>query len=218
MSWMKVWVCLVALTFALPSTLARAERPSDIARALETGVILDVPWLQQVGEKNNCGPTAATMLLGAHLPGSSDKSLRELRDRIGDWSWKVYPLRRLRLPGNDAGMTTAKMVHAILDRFGEDIEFERLSHPWLPQSAYALPALKLALAAGRPVIVLVQAATIWGTNDLGLHWVVVRGFRDGKILFSDPADRSLGEISEVRFREAWNIVVIEKIRNKVLTE
>lgn len=166
---------------------------------------IPLPTVTQVGDKANCGPTAATMLLAPYRGATTEAELTALRDEIGQWSWDAYPLRRVSVPGYPAGMTTPAMLQAVLARFGEPAAFAPVEHPWLPGEAYAMLALRKLLAEGRPVIVLTQSSTLWGIRTAGLHWVVVRGIQGGKVVFNDPADGERTAIPFAQFWEAWRL-------------
>ncbi len=169
---------------------------------LRVDVELDVPLVQQHGEVSNCGPSAMAMVLSAYGRGEPEV----LRDRMGRWSREAFPLRRLTIPGGEAGMTTPAMMHETLERFGEGLQFFAVDHPWLPLEAFAMPAIESAIASGRPVLVLVQSSTIWGLPEaMGLHWIVVTGVEGESVIFNDPADKTRNRISRSRFLEAWRL-------------
>ena len=169
---------------------------------LRVDIELDVPLVQQHGEVSNCGPSAMAMVLSAYGRGEPEV----LRDRIGRWSWAAFPLRRLSLPGGDAGMTTPAMMHETLERFGEGLTFLSVAHRWLPPEVFAMPALEAAVAGGRPVLVLVQSSTLWNMpKAVGLHWVVVTGVEGDVVIFNDPADRTRNRIARSEFLKAWRL-------------
>ncbi|MFO0744054.1 MAG: C39 family peptidase [Myxococcota bacterium] len=169
---------------------------------------LAIPVVRQSGDKTNCGPTTAAMTLAAFKGEDSPKRARELRDLVGEWSWQAFPLRQMRIPGYDAGMTTREMMRQSLDAFGApaDVRFEVVGHPWLPLEAWSILALKRHLAEHRPLVVLVEAKTLWNLpKATGLHWVVVRGFADGQVVFNDPADGAVASVTLERFWNAWHL-------------
>ncbi|MFT7581931.1 MAG: ABC-type bacteriocin/lantibiotic exporter with double-glycine peptidase domain [Myxococcota bacterium] len=166
---------------------------------------ITVPRLRQHGDQGNCGPTAAAMLLGAYHGIDTRDGLRGLRDAIGRWTWDGFVLRRLKLPGQRAGMTTAGILQQALDNFALYMTFQRLEHPFLPPEFVAMTQLEDRLKAGRPVITLMQSSTLWQSQTSGLHWVVVTGFDAGEVVFLDPADGSRESIGRDRFRRAWRL-------------
>lgn len=202
---------LPALTLALlwPPASARGamdtRMPTDLRYTGPLGVEVGVPTIAQRGDIANCGPTAVAMVLGAYRGLANGTALSILRDDIGMWSWDRFPRRAWHLPGADPGMTTPSMLHASLHAFAEDLRFARVSHPFLPMEAWALPALRGAVAQGRPVIALVDSSVIWGTSRPGLHWVVVRGFDDDQVLYNDPGDAGVFTIPAHRFWLAWRL-------------
>lgn len=180
--------------------------PAALERALG-GLLLDValPGLAQFGDVNNCGPTAAAMLLAGYQGTATQAELEALREAIGYWSWDMFPLRQLRLPGYDAGMTTPGMLRATLDHFADDVAFAPVEHPWLPAEVWSVATLKRALVERRPLLALVQSATLWNVRTAGLHWVVVRGIEDGVVIYNDPADGTRSEVPFDRFWRAWRL-------------
>lgn len=172
---------------------------------------IDVPLLQQVGDKHNCGPTAAAMTLGAY--GVSNRQapggLEGLRNAMGQWSWDAYPIRRLRLPGTDAGASPPNVVQAMLNRFsprGLSFHVDAQPHPWLPAELWALTRLRAQLESGRPLTSLVTSRVIWGQPSApGLHWVVVRGLRSDGVVINDPADQTRRVIPLSTFLDAWSL-------------
>ena len=196
---------LVVLWYLLSLCLGDSSEPAVwLPRHQENAVVLEVPLLQQVGERANCGPSAVAMFLGAYQ-GQKGPALERLRDHIGSWSWSRFSLRRWHLPGRGAGLTTAPIVSAALDRFGAPLSFgdsARLSGATREQ---AFERLRDWLGAGRPVLVLVSSGPLWDQATIGLHWVVVTGLRDQRVVFNDSADRSREQISISRFMEAWHI-------------
>ena len=93
---------------------------------------LEVAELTQRGDIANCGPTAAAMVL-AHAGFGADP--RQLRDRIGRWSWRHFPLRAFSIPGRSSGMTTPHMMREVLQAFGGQGRFRALRHPFVPGEA-----------------------------------------------------------------------------------
>ncbi len=167
---------------------------------------LDVPLIQQIGDKANCGPTSAAMMIGAYNDPMSRAGLSELRDRLGSWSWDRFPVRRLSLPGYDPGASPPDVLKATLNTFAGGVNFDTVTpeHPWVPREVWSLIALRSTLESGRPVVVLVTSSVIWDMpSAVGLHWVVVRGLEDGKVIINDPADRTRRLIPTERFWTAW---------------
>ncbi len=177
----------------------RAEEPI-------TAMQFDVPMpvIRQRGDKTNCGPTTAAMTLAAFQKVSTPAELRALRDTVGEWSWQAFPLRQMRLPGYDAGMTTRAMMKESLERFGA-ARWEAFEHPWIPLEAWSVIGLKQAIAERRPVVILAEAAPLWGLEAPGLHWVVVHGFERGEVIFNDPADGAVARLPIARFWDAWRL-------------
>ena len=163
-----------------------------------------MPVIRQRGDKTNCGPTTAAMALAAFQKVSSPGELRALRDTVGEWSWQAFPLRQMRLPGYDAGMTTRAMMKESLERFGV-ARWTAFEHPWIPLEAWSVIGLKQAIAERRPVVVLAEAAPLWGLEAPGLHWVVVHGFERGEVIFNDPADGAVTSLPIARFWDAWRL-------------
>ena len=198
-SFLMVLWCLFSLCFG-----DNAEQTVFSPNERLSAAVLEVPLVQQVGERNNCGPSAVAMLLGAYQ-GHRGADLERLRDRIGDWSWSKFPLRRLRVPGRGAGLTTASMIRASLERFGGALSFD--DHRSLADlsRAQAFDNLQVWLGDERPVLVLVASGPLWEQSIIGLHWIVVIGIRDQMIVFNDPADSRQEAISIPQFMEAWRI-------------
>lgn len=199
---MKVFAAFIALVAALTTVIL--TRPATATPADQ--VELEVPTAMQIGEISNCGPTAAAMLVASFRLEHDPHAIRKLRDRIGQWSWDKYPLRRLSVFGSDAGMTSPAIMGATLARFGgHDARFDALSHPWLPREAYAVIALKGLVREGRPIVALVKSSALWGNDASGLHWVVVRGFEGDQVIFNDPADGSRATLPLHDFMAAWRL-------------
>jgi len=172
---------------------------------------MDIPTVRQSGDKTNCGPTTAAMTLAAFQSEdepTTPRQARELRDLVGEWSWQAFPLRQMRMPGYDPGMTTREMMRQSLDAFGAsaDVGFEIVRHPWIPLEAWSVLSLKRSVVEHRPVVVLAEAATLWNLpTATGLHWVVVSGLDDGRIVFNDPADGTVSSVPIDRFWTAWRL-------------
>jgi len=166
---------------------------------------LPIPIGRQLGDKTNCGPTAAAMVLSAYQGVSEPGSVRVIRDVLGEWTWQAFPLRQMRLPGYDAGMTTRHMMQAALERFEPSVGWKPAEHPWLPPEAWSVIVLKQALSERRPLVVLAEAKTLWGIEVAGLHWVVVRGIENGQVVFNDPADGTVAHLPLDRFWQAWRL-------------
>lgn len=174
----------------------------------QTYLDMPIPLVRQVGDKTNCGPTTAAMTLAAFKGETDPKRARELRDLVGEWSWQAFPIRQMRIPGYDAGMTTREMMRQSLDAFGaaDDVHFEVVGHPWIPLEAWSILAMKRHLAEHRPLVVLAEAKTLWALPKAsGLHWVVVRGVEDGQVVFNDPADGLVSKVPLERFWSAWHL-------------
>lgn len=166
---------------------------------------LSIPIGRQIGDKTNCGPTAAAMALSAYQGVYDASALRVIRDVLGEWTWQAFPLRQMRMPGYDAGMTTRHMMQAALERFEPSVGWKPAEHPWLPPEAWAVIVLKQAISERRPLVVLAEAKTLWGLDVVGLHWVVVRGIEAGQVVFNDPADGTVSRVSLDRFWHAWRL-------------
>jgi len=163
---------------------------------------VEVAELMQHGDVANCGPTAAAMVL-AHAGIGADP--QRLRDRIGSWSWRRFPLRALSVSGRSSGMTSPTMMAEVLEAFGGQGRFRALRHPFLPSDAFALIALRSALSEGRPVLMMVESPILWGTEQAGLHWIVVRGAERDTFIFNDPADGEEHRVSAERLWRAWRL-------------
>ena len=166
---------------------------------------LAVPIARQIGDKTNCGPTAAAMALGAYQGARRTSEVRVIRDLVGEWTWQAFPVRQMRLPGYDAGMTTRHMMQLALDRFEPTLTWKPAEHSWLPLEAWSVVVLKQAVSERRPLVVLAEAKTLWGLDVAGLHWVVVRGIDRGRVVFNDPADGTIARLSLDRFWQAWRL-------------
>jgi len=200
-----------------PAATSRAVEPAlprvfDVLRPDEAlgRVQLDlaIPIARQSGDKTNCGPTTAAMTLAAFRGEADPKRARALRDLVGEWTWQAFPLRQMRAPGYDAGMTTREMMRQSLDAFGQsaNVRFEALDHPWLPLEAWSIVAMKRALFERRPIVVLAEASTLWDLpRATGLHWVVVRGMSAGAVVMNDPADGAITTVPLERFWTAWHL-------------
>ena len=169
---------------------------------------LAVPIAKQVGNKTNCGPTVAAMAVAAYAPEPTTTGpveLRELRDLIGEWTWQAFPMRQMRLPGYDAGMTTRHMMKTSMERFRPEVGWHPVEHAWLPLEAWSIVTLKKAVSERRPLVVLAEARTLWGLDVAGLHWVVVTGLDAGQVRFNDPADGAAATLPLDRFWTAWRL-------------
>jgi len=203
---------LAALTTALvPAGRSWVEKPRVLKPLRPEQSIaqwrfeLPVPIGRQLGDKTNCGPTAAAMALGAYQGVGDPAGVRVIRDVVGEWSWQAFPMRQMRLPGYDAGITTRHMMKASLERFEPSVGWSAVEHPWLPLEAWSVIALKQAVAERRPMMVLAEAKQLWGMDVAGLHWVVVRGFDAGRVVFNDPADGTVARIPFEQFWSAWRL-------------
>lgn len=166
---------------------------------------LEVPIAKQVGNKTNCGPTVAAMAVAAYDPEAAGTTLRELRDLIGEWTWQAFPMRQMRLPGYDAGMTTRHMMKTSMERFRPEVGWHPVEHAWLPLEAWSIVTLKQAVSERRPLVILAEARTLWGLDVAGLHWVVVTGLDRGEVRFNDPADGAAASLPLDRFWTAWRL-------------
>jgi hypothetical protein len=205
----SVWwfrLCGLALLLLLAAP-AHAGLGSEGPAATLSSAELLVPLVGQVGEATNCGPTAAAMVLAAYAGQTHRAELEQLRDRLGQWSWGQFPLRRFKAFGYDAGMTTPAMMLDTLNRFGGGLTFADIGaeHPWLPREAWAIVLLRASLQTGRPLIALVQSSVLWGSTGPGLHWVVVLGLEGGQVIFNDPADGQRNQVTLTRFWDAWRL-------------
>ena len=165
---------------------------------------LPVPLVRQVGDKSNCGPTAAAMAVAAYAGEESPDGLRDLRNAMGEWTWQRFPRRQRAQVGSDAGGSTRGMIRASLENFGEERWLE-VSHPWLPRELWSLAVLKRSLAERRPLLVLAEAAKLWNVRAPGLHWVVVVGLDRGRVLVHDPADGQRTAVALGAFWSAWRL-------------
>jgi hypothetical protein len=165
---------------------------------------LPVPLIRQVGDKSNCGPTAAAMAVAAYAGEASPDGLRDLRNAIGEWTWQRFPRRQRRQVGSDAGGSTRSMMRGSLEHFGDERWLEA-RHPWLPPELWSLAVLKRSLAERRPMIVLAEAARLWNIRAPGLHWVVVVGLDRGRVLIHDPADGQRTAVPLGAFWTAWRL-------------
>lgn len=167
---------------------------------------LPVPVVKQLGNKTNCGPSAAAMAVVAYEAGERQATrVREARDAIGEWTWQTFPMRQMRLAGYDMGMTTRHMMKVSMEHFRPEVGWAPVAHPWLPLEAWSIITLKRALAERRPMVVLAEARTLWNLDAPGLHWVVVTGSDAGEVVFNDPADGTPARISLERFWTAWRL-------------
>ena len=165
---------------------------------------LPVPLIRQIGDKSNCGPSAAAMAVGAYDVAGSPASLRDLRNAIGEWTWQRFPRRQRRAEGSDAGGTTRAMMQQSLNRFGEPAWVDT-RHTWVPEELWSLITLRRSLAERRPLVVLAEASPLWGIGAPGLHWVVVTGFERGHVLMHDPADGREAAVPLQTFWRAWRL-------------
>jgi hypothetical protein len=102
-------------------------------------------------------------------------------------------------------MTSPSMMLGVLEAFGGEGRFRALEHPFLPGDAFALLALRSALASGRPVLLMVESPVLWGTRQAGLHWIVVRGVDQAGFIFNDPADGREHRVTAERLWRAWRL-------------
>jgi hypothetical protein len=170
-----------------------------------------VPQIRQEGEVGNCGPTAAAMAVAAYLGLHNVRRVKRLRDRMGRWSWREFPLRAWRLPGYGAGMTTPGMLHATLERFGGDLTFHPIVPAQVDHPHIAEATLRRSLAGGRPVVTLVQSGTLWASTGLGLHWVVVVAIEGDTVHYNDPGDGKRIQVPMARFLRAWRLDALFRI-------
>ncbi len=165
---------------------------------------LPVPLIRQIGDKSNCGPTAAAMAVASYLDRVTPEGLRDLRNAIGEWTWQRFPRRQRRDGGADVGGSTRTMMRQSLERFGEPRWLD-VDHPWLPREVWSIVALKRHVAERRPLVVLAEAARLWNVRAPGLHWVVVVGFDRGRVLVHDPADGQRTAVALPTFWTAWRL-------------
>ncbi len=177
----------------------RAEEP-----LASWSIDLPVPLVRQVGDKSNCGPTAAAMAVAAYAGEQSPDELRELRNAIGEWTWQRFPRRQKRQAGADSGGSTRSMMRGSLESFS-DARWREVDHPWLPRELWSLAVLKRSLAERRPLVVLAEAARLWNVRAPGLHWVVVVGLDRGRVLIHDPADGQRTAVPLGAFWTAWRL-------------
>lgn len=202
-AWVGGWV---GLTVALAVALAVAPAARSHGRGGRSArlALLPVPRVAQAGEVSNCGPSAAAMLAAAYAERPAH--VKALRDALGRWTWDHFPLRRISLPGYDAGMTTPTMLLRALRHFAPTVRWrDGFKHPWLPRQLHALATLRAYLEEGMPVLALVQTRVLWGFDAPGLHWIVVRGLEDGQVVFNDPGDGLVGRVPVAQFYRAWRL-------------
>jgi hypothetical protein len=166
---------------------------------------MTIPLVRQLGDKANCGPTAAAMALGAYQGVRDTSGVRVIRDVVGEWTWQAFPIRQLRLAGYDAGITTRHMMRTALEQFEPSVGWQPVEHAWLPLEAWSIFALKKAVAERRPLVVLAEARTLWRLDVPGLHWVVVRGVEAGQVVINDPADGAVARVALAEFWQAWRL-------------
>ena len=120
-----------------------------------------MPVIRQRGDKTNCGPTTAAMALAAFQKVSSPGELRALRDTVGEWSWQAFPLRQMRLPGYDAGMTTRAMMKEVGSMTGlmsgsmNPRAMQQRMAQYAQQAGMTMPGMP---AAGEPRMIPMTAA------------------------------------------------------------
>lgn len=192
---------LLALTPPAPGVVLPPRPPATLA---EWSIRLPVPLIRQIGDKSNCGPTAAAMVAGAYAGQTSPSALRDLRNAIGEWTWQRFPRRQRAREGSDAGGTTRVMMQQALDRFS-GARWNEVEHPFIPKDLWSIIALRRHLAERRPVVVLAEAAPLWGVGASGLHWVVATGLERGRVLFHDPADGAEASLPLEAFWRAWRL-------------
>ena len=166
---------------------------------------LAVAGLVQGDAAMNCGPTAAAILLGSASSTYDEMTLRQLRDRIGRWSWTAFPMRRVRWPGREPGMTLPYMMKASLQRFGVGRVSAVVSHGFLPREALAFASLHRVLSRRQAALLLVESPVLWGTASPGLHWIVVTGYDAGEFIYIDPSDGKAARIASDRLWWAWRL-------------
>ncbi len=166
---------------------------------------LDVPLVQQWGDKSNCGPSAAAMVLGAYRSETDTAQLAVLRDKMGRWSWNAFALRRVKIPGVRGGWTTPKMLARTLNHFSHRTRFQYIQISTSSAPTTAASQLTKLLQEGRPVLALVQTNALWPRAGFGLHWVVVRGLDGTHVVINDPADKTRATFPLARFLRAWQL-------------
>jgi len=182
--------------------------------SIEAEAQLDVPLIRQSGTRNNCGPTAAAMVLAAYRGIEEEDDLRELRNTLGEWSFEQFAMRRLKLPGIRGGMTPESVLIGTMNHYGDGIEFNPLDphigyqRKTLSPNAQAERALKHlndAIVTGKPVLALVQSGLLWPRSSESLHWVVVTGISEKQIVINDPADGSVNVFTVQEFLRGWRL-------------
>lgn len=166
---------------------------------------LSLPDLSQLGETSNCGPTAAAIVMAGYHEYYDETSLLELRDLIGKWTWENDPARRWYLPGTDAGMTSPDTMKASIERFAPSLKLAMRRLPLDTRATDVWHKLTRDLRANKPTLALVMSSKLWQLDSISLHWVVIVGVRDNTVIFSDPADGKVMEMSAMRFFDAWRM-------------
>lgn len=112
---------------------------------------------------------------------------------------------------SDSYGTLADNVKAVAEKEG----FKVVARPRL-----SLATLKKYIDAQRPVIVLVQAwadqyMTIkdWKKANEHGHYVIVVGYKDGKIIFEDPSSFPRTWMTEEEFLARWHFTDVRTKRN-----
>lgn len=177
----------------------------------ETIPTIQVPLLGQSGDVLNCGPTAASMMLG-YYESRTAEDLTFYQYAIGYWTWDEYPVRRLYFEWGGMtygpGGSLPEIMVAGLNRYAQDTYRVKVFDSYRP-----LYQLQGFLTRRRPVMVLLNSGTLWQGDPviMGLHWVVVVGMTPDKVKFVDPSGGQLDEVTHDRFRRAWGLGVIQSL-------
>jgi hypothetical protein len=195
-------LCCTFLAATASYAYAAPEYRSAHASAVHE---IDVPLLLQYGQRYNCGPTVAAMVIGAYEGIADPIELSLLRDKLGDWSWATDAIRRLKIPGIEGGWTTPELLAESLNKFSDKTYFRTVSLNEDLPSAWVSLLISAIVADGRPLATLIQTSKLWPRTTESLHWVVVRGITSTHVILNDPADGTRSLVPIQRFIEAWKL-------------
>jgi len=97
------------------------------------------------------------------------------------------------------------MLAKTLNHFSHRMTFREVQLADASDAREATRELIRLLRAGHPILALVQSNALWPSSGLGLHWVVVRGFKNDHVVINDSADQSRERFPLRSFLEAWRL-------------
>lgn len=138
----------------------------------------EIPFSSLVRQPDDitCGPTTTVMLLKHYGKQATVEDVKKLTKTV----WYTRK-------GVDFGMTAPELIRSALEKYGL---MSKLRYG-------SLDTLKHFVGLGKPSIVLLRS------DEYTWHYVVVTGYKDGKIWFANPTYGEIQGISEENFCRAW---------------